>query len=92
MAQSDKEIASKANEQIKVFPNPATNIINVLGLQNSSDALITVSDIYGNTVLQHQWAIKNNALNIPIANLEKGIYLVSIQSKEISVQRKFYKQ
>jgi len=78
--------------KVKVFPNPATNVVNILGLQNSSRADISVSDTYGNAVLQHRWEIKNNALNIPIASLDPGIYIVTIRSEEQQVQTKFYKQ
>ena len=79
-------------KKIKVFPNPATNVVNVLGLKNSLRAEIVISDSYGNTVLQHRWAIKNNALNIPIINLNSGIYIITVRSQEQQVQTKFYKQ
>ncbi|MFH6602421.1 T9SS type A sorting domain-containing protein [Maribacter algicola] len=78
-------------EKVKVFPNPATNVVNVLGLSNSLKADIIVSDIYGNIVLQHQWQIKNQALNLPISNLEPGIYMISIRSQEQHIKTKFYK-
>mgnify|MGYP000073653908 CR=1 FL=1 len=79
-------------QKVKVFPNPATNVINILGLKNSDRAEIQISDAYGNAVLQHRWAIKNNALNIPITSLDSGIYIVTIRSEEQQVQTKFYKQ
>jgi len=78
--------------KVKVFPNPATNVINILGLQNSSRAEILVTDTYGNVVLEHRWAIKNKALNIPISTLSSGIYSITIRSLEQRVQTKFYKQ
>lgn len=81
-----------ASPKVKVFPNPATNVVNVLGVLNSSAANITISDMYGNVVLAHEWQIRNNALNIPITNLKAGIYMVSIRSEEQVVQIKFYKQ
>ena len=77
---------------VKVFPNPATTVINVLGLKNDQKAEIHIMDTYGNQVIFHQWTIKNNALNIPILNLEKGMYLLSIQSEHQKVKTKFYKQ
>lgn len=92
MAQSNNATELNTTEKIKVFPNPATNIINVLGIQNAGSAIIKVSDVYGNTVLEHHWAIKNNAVNIPIANLEKGIYLITIRANGKTIQTKFYKQ
>lgn len=80
-----------AEQKIKVFPNPATNVVNILGLQNSSKANITISDISGNIMLQHKWAIRNNSLSIPIPNLNAGIYVVRIESDEQKMQTKFYK-
>jgi hypothetical protein len=79
-------------QKIKVFPNPAMNVVNILGLKNSNRANILISDVYGNVVLSHQWRIKNKAINIPIPNLNSGIYIVSIRSQEQSVQAKFYKK
>jgi hypothetical protein len=81
-----------STQKIKVFPNPATNVVNILGLENSIKANIVISDIYGNMVLTHQWRIKNNALNIPISTLSSGIYIITIRSQEQSLQTKFYKQ
>lgn len=79
-------------QKIKVFPNPATNVVNILGLINSAKADILISDVYGNALLKHQWHIKNNAINIPIATLEPGIYMVTIISPEQKVQTRFYKK
>jgi len=61
------------------------------GLKNSIQANITISDISGNVLIHRQWAIRNNAVSIPIPNLEKGIYVVRIDSKEQQIQTKFYK-
>tara|TARA_R110001606_G_scaffold388916_1_gene554577 strand:- start:3139 stop:3438 length:300 start_codon:yes stop_codon:yes gene_type:complete len=81
-----------AAQDIKVFPNPATNVINVLGLKNDSNAAISIRDSYGTQIIYHQWDIKRNALNIPVFNLEKGLYMISIQSENQNVKAKFYKQ
>lgn len=95
IAQSAIEIEPGVETQVqkvKVFPNPATNVVNILGLYNSQRAAITITDTYGNAVLQHNWAIKNNALNIPVTSLKSGIYIVTIRSEEQQVQTKFFKQ
>lgn len=78
--------------KIKVFPNPASHTVNVLGLTNSQKATISVTDLSGNTLQEYQWAIQNNAISLPIADLDPGIYMIRIRygSQEISV--KFYKQ
>lgn len=79
-------------QKIKVFPNPATNVVNILGLRNSTQANIYISDVSGHLVLQHQWAIRTNSLSIPIPNLNSGIFVVRIESQEQQVQTKFYKK
>lgn len=79
-------------QKVKVFPNPATNVVNILGLQNSNRAAILITDAYGNAMLEYHWEIKNNALNIPVTSLNSGIYIVTIRSVEQQVQTKFYKQ
>ncbi len=79
-------------KKVKVFPNPAVNVVNILGLTNTEKATIAVIDVYGNILLQHSWAIKNNALNIPVSSLTSGMYMVDIQSKKEHVRTKFYKK
>lgn len=91
-AQERENQKSDPVTEIKFFPNPANNVINVLGLKNSDKAHIVIADVYGTSVLEHQWRIRNNAINIPIAHLDSGIYLISIHSKEQHVREKFYKQ
>ncbi|MGB5500452.1 MAG: T9SS type A sorting domain-containing protein [Maribacter sp.] len=81
-----------STQKVKVFPNPATNVVNILGLKNSNKADILVTDVYGNVMLNHHWKIKNNALNIPIVTLDTGIYMVTIRSQEQYIQAKFYKK
>lgn len=83
---------SVAKLKVKVFPNPATNVVNVLGLKNTPKADIMISDIYGNTILSYSWAIRRNAVNIPISELETGAYIINIQSEGQQVRKKFYKQ
>jgi len=83
---------SQQSEKVTVFPNPATNLINVLGLKNSTKARISITNIYGKEELKFSWEIKNNALNIPITQLQQGIYHITIHSEEQFIQKKFYKK
>ncbi|HDZ06883.1 T9SS type A sorting domain-containing protein [Maribacter sp.] len=63
-----------------------------LGLKNDTNATISIRDSYGTQIIHHQWDIKRNALNIPVFNLEKGLYMISIRSENQNVKAKFYKQ
>ncbi len=77
--------------KVKIFPNPAVRVINVLGLPDTTKAIIIITDIDGNTILRHEWGIKNQELNISVTTLEKGIYGISMLSPEQHVNTKFYK-
>ncbi|MEX0275822.1 MAG: T9SS type A sorting domain-containing protein [Flavobacteriaceae bacterium] len=93
LAQASPTTEQVVQEQkVTVFPNPATQVVNLLGLQNSISAHITISDMYGNSVLKRQWQIKNNALNIPIAHLPTGMYSIHVKSREQEIRLKFYKK
>ncbi|MDO6517444.1 T9SS type A sorting domain-containing protein [Zobellia uliginosa] len=81
-----------STKKVKVFPNPASNVVNILGLENTAKAHISIMDIYGNTVLKYEWEIRRNAINIPIPSLDPGVYMVTVNSKEQKVRVKFYKQ
>jgi len=87
---SNTQVVSEV--KVKIFPNPATSVVNVLGLKNTSKATISILDIYGNVVLAHQWEIRRNAINIPITTLASGAYIITIRSNEQQVRTKFYKQ
>lgn len=83
---------TEVEQKVKVFPNPATNVVNVLGLKNSRKAAISIFDIYGNLALSRQWEIRRNAVNIPVNTLEPGAYIITIRSEEQQVRTKFYKK
>jgi hypothetical protein len=78
--------------KIKVFPNPASHMVNVLGLANSNKASIGLTDLSGNTLQEYRWAIQNNAISLPIADLLPGIYMIRIRSESQEISVKFYKQ
>ena len=92
VAQNTNESAFEKKQELVVFPNPAESTVHILGLENSSRSNIVIMDTYGTIVMQLKWAIKDNALSIPIPNLASGIYVVTINSQEQKVQTKFYKK
>jgi PKD repeat protein len=65
---------------IKVWPNPAKNIINISGLATDANVQIDVLDLSGRLVLIEN-KTGSNQTTIDLKNLEKGVYLVKIQSE-----------
>lgn len=72
------------DKNISLFPNPATNSINV----NSSQEIIslTIVDQLGKVVLT-----KNKTTNLDVSELQSGIYFVKILTNEGSGVKKFIK-
>ena len=65
----------QSTQKIKVFPNPAINVANILGLINSEKADIFISDVYGNKVSEHLWRIEKQCFEYPYIYIKsRNIY------------------
>ena len=76
-----------SNEQITVYPNPASNSLQVLFSGNGTNTEIIITDMLGNTVKQMPFTLslsKGNTQHITlnIADLGEGVYNISITNKE----------
>jgi hypothetical protein len=82
----------ESNENLSVFPNPASEILNIQVENNTKVTNVQITDIVGKQVLQ----IDNPTFNdrqivIPIKQLQFGTYLLLIQTDEKTWQHKFIK-
>ncbi len=79
---------------VSVFPNPAKNNIYVdLALENVSENVnLQVVDIQGKIVMTQNFAnVKADKLQLNIANLNTGIYVVNIRTEEGFTSARFVK-
>ena len=84
----NKEISNQ-NEEIRIYPNPAQNEINILATENISE--IRVYSVTGRQVLVRK-PISENSLRLNIERFTPGIYLLKIfQNKKVSTL-KFVKE
>ena len=72
-----------------LYPNPATNVIQIASLNQSKVLSISVLDISGKIVL-NQINIKSNSIDIK--DLESGVYLVKIETREGNNTVRFVKK
>ena len=77
----------------KIYPNPCNNILNLsFGKTLNSNYTITILDLTGKTV----FSIKPEHLSanetISVANLDAGIYLVKVSTKDEQFFEKFVKK
>lgn len=72
-------------EEINIFPNPASDILNISGI--TLDSEFEIYNVAGQKVSEGK--IKNKTVNI--SRLLKGVYFIQIKEKENPVKLKFIK-
>ena len=80
------------NSSISLYPNPVTNELNIeMSSVEESNIQLSVTDILGKEVTHlNKAAIKGlNQYQINTTNLNNGLYLLHIKSKEGLISRKF---
>jgi hypothetical protein len=79
--------------EMTVFPNPATDVLNINVSSNTGAMKIEMSDINGRIVLADASILANNdSASLSIAHLEKGVYTLRIFSSEGQRTFKIVKQ
>ena len=79
-----------------VFPNPATNNLNIeINLKTSQILSLNISNLLGQIIYSENCNLSqgNHIIKIPVRSLQKGIYLLSISNSVnlISVTKKIVK-
>lgn len=74
----------------KLFPNPATSTVNLNINSESDNIFISITNVNGQMVkqLEINEGKTNSNIDLDIKNLERGIYMVNIQSNEINKTEK----
>lgn len=74
-------------ENISIYPNPSSGIINIKNAENISFDKITIYDLYGKVVYEDN----KNILEINVEKLSSGFYLLELSSEGKLIQKKFIK-
>ena len=80
--------------EIKVFPNPTINVINIEFTGNNEQVKITLYNTIGAIVKEithKKYSAIKHTLHVDVKNLPKGNYFVHYQSKGISKTKKLLK-
>jgi hypothetical protein len=67
---------------LSIYPNPASNIINIKGLDTKSK--VRIYDAIGRKVLESKIDTNNNTVNVSELN---GIYLINIMKQEKTITK-----
>lgn len=84
---------SKNSDAFTVFPNPVNNDLTVsYNLNNSSKTEIRIYDVTGKLVVLNkteELPVGYNTAKIDVSNLNSGVYMVELKTKESSSMKKF---
>ena len=72
-----------------VFPNPATDVVNVVFEANNSDYEVAIMDLQGRVVSSqnHTSLTGTQTITFSIADVAKGSYIVSVTSNGVSTSK-----
>jgi len=79
------------NDNIKLFPVPAENNINISGLKMQGDYKIEIYGLTGKKHLCYEYQTKNDRCEIDTGNLPSGLYIMVISGNNESKSIKFIK-
>ncbi len=77
-------LTHKTNQNISIFPNPTTGIINIQG--QLDNAQIKITDLLAKSIYQNNTAPSN--LQIDLSSQPSGVYFISIQTSEGTLNKK----
>ncbi len=75
-------VQEAANAAVVVFPNPAKDVLNITGVNGLAN--VKIYDMSGRLVMNQ--AVSSNVISV--AELQAGVYQVSIESGDINVMRR----
>lgn len=84
-------VASTTNEHtVVVYPNPAENNvhINIEGLTANTNIIVTLYNVNGQIVRSLNTIWQNSALQMPIGDMNAGVYWISVQDRSGTVLSK----
>ena len=72
---------------IKLYPNPATEILNIEFEEFNTSAFIEIVDSQGNVILSKE--VISNREEIDLSNFHKGVYILVVRSEKLFITEKF---
>ncbi len=83
-------IQSNDNNSVDLYPNPASEVVS-LTLPASlagNNVVVTLFDLSGKVVFRKESVANSSSLILPVAALERGVYMVNIASGNVQVNSK----
>jgi type IX secretion system substrate protein len=86
-------IKKTQSSQTSVYPNPATNVLNIYFAEPTTNVSVKITSLLGSEVyIGNQLQVSGNNLMLDISGYDDGTYLVQITTDNISEIKKIVKQ
>lgn len=79
-------VENQMADNVSVYPNPTTGILNVNLPDNAEDTTITLYDLRGRKIFSKQTSLTTESMNI--GQLQDGMYVLSIENEHIKTSKK----
>jgi len=91
---NNKMVKAETSIEVAVFPNPTSDRVNISAeLDETSDALIILTDVSGRVLLLKQKAATNNIQeSLDLTAFPTGTYFLTVKTAQEDVSRKIVKQ
>ena len=83
---------NELNTVFKIYPNPVTNLLNVVMNQESSDFTISIYDVSGKIIFSNYQFNNSSKATIDVSHLSSSIYMIVITGDKNIESKIFYKE
>ena len=84
------DIENSKLPNLSVYPNPATDILQVNGFNNTDHGLISILDVSGRVVMQK--CFENGFTTLNVSKLQSGAYILQLNDGNSIQTARFLKQ
>lgn len=88
----DLSKGNPSNNDVTVYPVPATNILNVSFKSALNSGKINIYDVSGNLLVSKKILANSKHQSVSVSNLSSGIYFLQIDSEVLNTRFKFIKK
>lgn len=86
--ESCNQVASMEDENevsLNIYPNPASDVLNLKIVGNTTSTTVTITNILGSTVFDEKLSPRTEQHELPLADFESGLYFVTLKQNNKAV-------
>jgi len=72
---------------LKIYPNPAQDVLNIKGVVGVGNANLKIYDLNGRLIIKQAFNFENDQ-NINVSEFENGLYIVKIENSRVNFSKK----